>query len=466
MKAAAELELRRRRRQREIPNNLILLDKNVQPALYRPNAVQRELLDTLTGRDLVLKARQLGVSTAIQADMFIAAVTRTVLCATLSHDDESTQKLRRMADRFWSELPLELRPRRGIANATTTTYPDTRSEVTIITAGSPNKGRGGTYTYVHGSEVAFWKDAQALMSGVLQGVPAHGRIVLESTPNGAQGWFYERCMEALDGDTRWKLHFFPWWHDEGYRIPGAQVERLTNEEEFLKSEYDLSDEQIAWRRQKQRELGPLFVQEYPEDPRSCFITSGAGFFGPLHDVFAASESTEPRPGMRYVAGLDWGQAQDYTALSIVEVETGQQVELLVINRLPYAEIRARVASACRRWRVQRLVVELNSIGQPNFEALRDELDADVPELEGFTTTSSSKQQVLSALRLALEDGALKLLPDPHQIRQMRAYTAQQTRTGHWQYSAPAGEHDDIVIANALAWRAVQRIGVRHYIDTW
>src|SRR5690606_34944342 len=128
-------------------------------------------------------------------------------------------------------LPDDKRPPRGLDNATTTSYPLTGSEVLIATAGSKNKGRAGTYSRVHGSEVAFWTDAAATMAGLMQGVPTGGEIILESTPNGAQGWFYERCMEALDGNSIWTLHFYPWWCDKTYSIALEPDEVLTLEPE-------------------------------------------------------------------------------------------------------------------------------------------------------------------------------------------------------------------------------------------
>src|SRR6185369_11301344 len=112
------------------------------------------------------------------------------------------------------------------------------------------------------------------------------RVALESTPNGAQGFFYEKCMEALSGNSVWKLHFYPWWWDDEYKLP-LTVEEMTfgwfysDDEQKLIAEHSLTDEQIKWRREKVKELGRLFPQEYPEDVVSCFLTSGNSYFGDL-----------------------------------------------------------------------------------------------------------------------------------------------------------------------------------------
>lgn len=443
---------------------LSIIDKDGQIVAYAPNAVQRHFRAHRTHRDLILKARQVGISTEIQAGQFRTAVTRSSLQATLAHDTDTTQKLRRMADRFWQKLPAHLQPPRGLDNATTTTYPATGSEVTIVTAGSLSKGRGGTYTHVHGSEVAFWKDAGEIMNGALQGVSARGHITLESTPNGAQGWFYDQCMRALDGDPAWTLHFYPWWWDNTYRLELTDDERyelthsITDDERALIDKHNLTPEQIAWRRGKQRDQGVKFAQEYPEDPHSCFLLSGMGYFtGALENVFSAAPLDKPLENNRHVAGLDFGQSNDYTVCSIIDADAREQRAILRINRLPWDEMRRRVIALCSHWNVTALIAEKNSIGGPNIEALVNE----VPEYMGllsFSTDAHSKPPLIAGLRVALAEAGLKLLPDATQRRELQAYQATQSASGHWQFGAPLGEHDDTVIALALAWHGAHRAG--------
>src|SRR5512140_897294 len=196
---------------------LRILDKNgrLVPLCYNP--VQQVYLGHRSRRDLVLKARQLGISTCVQAEFFRYVATGTAITVTLAHEDQTAQRFRRLVSRFYDNMAGGKRPARKYSNARLATYPEHDSESIIATAGNLNTGRGGMATHIHGSEIAFWKDAEALMAGLMQGGnPAW--IVLESTPNGAQGYFYTKCMEALDGNRDWSLHFFPWWLDPLYRV--------------------------------------------------------------------------------------------------------------------------------------------------------------------------------------------------------------------------------------------------------
>ena len=446
--------------------NLYILDKQSHITRYEPNAIQRHLREHLTGRDLVLKARQVGISTTIQARYFERAITQTARISTIAHDDNTVRKLRAMQQMFYDRLPDSMKPERSANNATETTYKATGSTVYIDTAGNARRGRGGTYSHVHGSEVAFWADADGLMAGLLQGVPLEGEIVLESTPNGASGWFYDRCMEALDGGGVWKLHFYEWWMQPEYAIalPDAEPLTYTDEESRLVALHNLTPEQIHWRRYKQKELGRLFIQEYPEDPRTCFLVSGVGFFTDIDDlesVFCAPTDTQPQTGRRYVAGLDFGQKHDYTALSIVDAETLVEVDLLRMNRMSWSDMRERVVRECARWGVRQLIAEANSMGTTNTEELRKELFTAGAKttLTEFMTTPQTKPLLVQAFHYALDEGGLKLLPTmgkeaPSTVakQEIYAFTASQTPSGAWKYEGLP--HDDTVIARMLAWHGI------------
>lgn len=405
--------------------------------------------------NLILKPRQIGFSTAIRADFFYKAVTRTVSTATLSHDDETTQKFRLVDDRFYANLP-DPKPSRKYSNSRLTTYSDYDSECTIATAGNIHTGRGGTYTDVHASEMAFYKDAEAIMAGIMQG--GNPNITAESTPNGAQGYYYNLCMEALDGNPLWKLFFYRWWDYSEYVIPlddGETFEYINDEIEIVEK-FGLSPEQIKWRRHKQNQLKHLFPQEYPEDPVKCFLVSGQGYFGDIDFCYTAPLNTTPLVDHNYVAGLDFGQTTDYTVLSIGDRTVGNQVDLLMMRQLSWSEMRRRVVEKCKEWNVTKLVAEANSMGSTNIEALNQELYAAGCRcsVESFMTSNISKAGIMTALHEAIYSGELRLLPVDSQKHQMRAFQAKQTQAGNWVLSAPDGEHDDIVIANGLMLKAM------------
>jgi len=480
IRAAAILELRRRAAEGEIKtapltfDDLSIVNKHNKRVTFNLNRAQQHYYDHRTGRDLILKARQLGMSAFIEGDCTLEACNETARIAILAHDDRTTQALRRMTKNFWLSIDPLKRPHRTLDNATTVVYENTNSEVTITTAGSTEAGRGSTYTRVHGSEVAFWKDAESIMAGIMQGVPAHGRIELESTPNGAQGWFYDQCMMALDPNSgsEWTLHFYEWWWDDEYRIPleDGEVITYTEDEQRLADQHNLDPDQIKWRRSKQRELGAKFPQEYPEDIHSCFLTSGNSVFGDFAKaLYTLPADAKPDPKHDYIGGVDWGQSKNYTALSIIDATDNREVVVWRMNHAAYADMRREIVRLCDYWRVSHLYVEKNSASS-NVEAIQnefEELQKDRPRdgvhtaVIAFVTTNKRKAEMVNSLYQGIHEDELKLLNVPYATSELRQYQSVQTVQGVWTYDCPEtpdGAHGDTVIGRMAAyWGCTRRI---------
>jgi len=465
--------------QKEVINDPVLFaehflwirDKEKQLVRLRYNKAQRHFLEHRTGRDLILKARQLGFSTAVQGEMFRRIVTSTRTTMTMAHDSETTQKLRRMADRFWEHCRFgNVQPERKYSNALLATYPEFDSSSIIATAGSGNAGRGDTYTDFHGSEVAFWPDAEKIVAGAMQG--GNPDVVLESTPNGTQGYFYERCMEALDNNSVWTLHFYPWWWDDAYRVPVYETLKYTDEEAALAEKHGLDPEQIQWRRGKQKELKHLFIQEYPEDPISCFLTSGTSYFGDLSKAFCAPADPEYNWRHKYFGGLDFGQSVDYTVLQIIDATTKEHVYQLRMNRLPWADMRRRIKKVYEYWHLPYILAEANSIGGVNIEEFINE----GVNIQRFETTNASKGEIMAGLHEWIHDDGGKLLNNPVLKHEMMNFVATQTSTGLWRLAAANDGHDDTVIglalgvsaaANAISWDDLQDLGsIEDFESRW
>ena len=106
-----------------------------------------------------------------------------------------------------------------------------------------------------------------------------------------------------------------------------------------------------------------------------------------------------------------------------------------------------------KWQPEAILTEVNSIGRPVFEQL-ERLGLPVV---AFETTAASKPPLIENMALTLERAEWQLQPDPIWTGELEAYerTVSPT-TGRSSYSAPAGLHDDTVIARALMlWQARQ-----------
>lgn len=448
---------------------LRILDKYKRLVPLRYNRPQQHYLANRTRKDIVLKARQFGMSTAIQSMIFKRAVTETIGSLTLAHDDDSTQALRRISERFYDEFPEPFpKPLRELSNATITTYPGTGSEVITATAGKKTAGRSLTITLAHLSEVAFWNNADTVMTGLLQAIPTHGEIIVESTPNGQSGWFYERCMEAYRGEGSWKLHFYPWWWGDDYALSlDAPGEIIFTEEEYQLMRVNkivLTPQQIKWRRVKMIEMGDEFAQEYPEDIQTCFLsTDGTSVFRNVRDVATAKVYADAvayrkaHPNARFVMGVDWGRDADYSVFTVMDVTRWHVVAVHRVRHLDWHIQRARLKAMCHEWQCERIFAEKNSIGDVNISAL---LQDNLP-VQGFTTTERSKKMLIDNLALALEEKDIRLLPDSDpvgkvMIAELTAYQQRKKPSGNYEYEGKP--HDDCVMSLALALFAVKQSG--------
>lgn len=195
----------------------------------------------------------------------------------------------------------------------------------------------------------------------------------------------------------------------------------------------------------------IFRQEYLAE----FIQGeGAVFRNITANLYKGIESPSSHAGHTIVAGVDWGAVNDFTAISIVCDTCKREVELDRFNKIEWEFQRARLNGLIDKWNVGYTICEENSIGSPNLEALQKLLPR--RKITGFMTTAQSKPPLIQSLALALEREELQWLDVPVATRELEAYEATRNSvTNRIQYSAPAGFHDDTVIARALAFEAVE-----------
>lgn len=290
----------------------ILENKNLQVVKFKPNWAQLEYLDAAkhqfetTGRVriIVLKARQLGISTITEAMLFVMCfIIDNYRSMVIAHEIPASQNLLKMTNRYWDTYPFKQLYSTKYAGKNHLEWVQTGSSMQVATAGNKGVGRSATIHGVHASEVAFWPDPKEAFVGLRQTIPeAPGTIiVLESTANGS-GMFKTEWEAAEAGDTEFLPLFFPWWRHPGYTasaigVPYHELGRLDAEEKVLRR-IGISDDRLAWRRwairnKTQNDL-MLFHQEYPSTPSEAFIASGTNIFPipKLNIVY------KPEPGKR------------------------------------------------------------------------------------------------------------------------------------------------------------------------
>lgn len=302
-------------------NFLKIRNKKGQLVNFHYNSAQ-EYIDRLINeceregklkRFIVLKARQLGVSTFFTGTMFHDTATQELKnTLIIAHEDKATQNLFSMQKLYYDELPDFIRPMKRYSNEKSLSFenptndgfekkenPGLRSKITVATANTIDTGRSATFHNVHASEVAFFPDAKRTMLAILQCVPdeMNTMVVLESTANGVGDYFHDMWDKAVKGENEFIPIFLAWFVDPTYTrlfksdeekkafVDNVNVISIDSEgkevrtyEYMLKEKYNLTYEQLNWRKwcinNKCGGDEELFRQEYPSEPEEAFITSG------------------------------------------------------------------------------------------------------------------------------------------------------------------------------------------------
>ena len=298
---------------------------------FIPNPIQLDLIHRIDAaiaanrppRFLILKARRMGISTVIEAyyawRMLRHRNTNVFIAA---QDDKSTANVFNMAKTMFDHLPAHMKPERRHDNVEQLWFShredpeaglDCRYEV--VTAKSANAARSYEVHLFHGSEVAFWDDPETFMLGLLQCLSDDPTtcVLLESTANGAGGYFYNEFWAAYKGQDRrgrpiesdWEAVFYGWHRMPHYRraLPdGMSVEKflLTCDDTLLGmiQEYGLTPEQAAWAKytwaNKCQRSWEFFRQEYPGKPEEAFAyASSRVFYEPDLQTIEAAHVRDP-----------------------------------------------------------------------------------------------------------------------------------------------------------------------------
>lgn len=276
--------------------------------LYLHQCLEKQLQETGKVRALVLKGRQQGISTYIGARYYHDAThSKGLRVFILTHENEATENLFDIVNRYHEHCPKMVRPHTGAANAKELAFDLLDSGYKVGTAGTKAVGRSQTVQRFHGSEVAFWPHAKTHAAGVLQAVPnALGtEIVLESTANGMGNLFHQRWRQAESGLTEYQAIFIPWFWQEEYRADPQNLSLSDDDEEYMQA-YRLSREQMAWRQAKIQELDDplLFKQEYPATAAEAFQMTGHDGYIKPEAAMRARKNKVDKPVGGLVVGAD------------------------------------------------------------------------------------------------------------------------------------------------------------------
>lgn len=446
-----------------------IVDKRQTRTLFKPNAIQQRILSEPNNRKMILKARQFGVSTNEIIDIFDDTIWKpNQTTGIIAHEKDSIVKLFRIVKRAYDFLPDICRPvlDRGGGSKYELFFPEINSRIYCDL-----EIRSDTISRLHVSEAALFKD-QMKLAATLQAVPIWCPVTLETTAFGVDNLFYEWWNDPASDYA--KL-FFPWYVFPEYALdPGIPVSKWTPEErEFAdkarkgKFRHTVTPEQIAFRRRKKFELRDKFIQEYPEDDQSCFLTSGRAAMdlalvkalidtspSPIRETSTTKYYADRVRGRRYLVACDTaeGGGGDYSVAQVFRVDTREQVAILRVNRTKPSDFARMVAALANEYTTGEILplimVERNNHGH----AVLLELDEHVlyPNLYkaadgklGWHTDRVTRPIMLDVFIQGVENRSVKLAD------RTTLYECLTLVENEGKIEAGAGKNDDTVLAAAI-----------------
>ena len=436
------------------------------------NQVQRAFEERRGQRNIVLKARQMGLTTWVAGRFFLRTITHEgMLTLQVAHTQQAAEEIFRIVHRFYNWLPADLRMgplKTSRANVRQLVFPALDAQYRVESAADRNAGRGLTAQNLHCSELARWPgDAAETLAGLRATLAPGAEMILESTPEGVGGCFHDEWQRAPE--TGLVRHFFPWWMEAKYVRAPVETATYTPEEQMLAEREGLTPEQIGFRREMRANFGKLARQEYAEDPETCFSMSGECYFeadllerglkGAAPAVTRRENGNleiwlEPASGKEYLVAVDpagGGSQGDYAVMEVLDMESGLQCAEYAghISQLEQARTAAKLAVDYNQ---AELVVERNNHGHGVVAFLHSDCGYDrmyeSNGLAGWVTNAGNKIEVIAHL-------AAELHLAPEKFSSAKFWNECQTFVRHPNggVGARSGTHDDRVMAMAIGLAA-------------
>lgn len=267
---------------------------------------------------------------------------------------------------------------------------------------------------------------------ILPLVNAHNAPVLAvSTPFIQDGYYWDLYSLGIDGNSP-SIKTFDWSKEK-------EIER------FLTPEKKALYKQIMSRQKFRTEVEGEFLAD-----------EGLLFAG------IAKCIGEPDENNTIYIGIDFatGKEGDYTVLSAVN-GNGHQICLHRTNNLTPSQqvewLGGLINDLAERYTIKTILAETNSIGTVYIDYLKKKIKHNHLTITDWTTTNSSKQDLVTALQIALENGYVRILDNAVLLNELRRYEAEiNVKTKKVSYNGAKGTNDDTVIATMLAYYAYKK----------
>jgi len=468
-------------------SRLKIKDKKGKLVPFILNKQQEQLLDVLcTGKPVVvIKARQLGITTLVAAYLFWKAYTSKEPIDVLSilHKQDAADEVFLKHKEFLQSIPELLRGQLRKETASYLRFDDNGASIQSTTAGGHGGTRSKSLHLAHISELCFYTDPEEVISNVIASLNEN-QVVIESTCK-QYGDPMHKLIQSIRKDERegWQTIFFPWYEHEEYTSDVPEDFVIEPSEKLYKELYKLTDGQVYWRRKKLSEIGlTSFMTEYPASEEDIFAQKGDAYYtaDDLKDLYTFQIPNieenileEPLPRMTYGIGVDVaaGVGKDHSVIyvldkNIPDKKFSKPVYIYSSNRLSSDGLAYRIQQVSAKYNNAWVLVEANNYGHAVLNELRNLGFNKLWTKDGkpWETTSKSKLLMHEELKTNIRKGIINVIDYPT-LCELKALTMPSVNKAPESIHGEYG-HSDRVMALGLAWQCLKDVpSPQSYIDS-
>jgi phage FluMu gp28-like protein len=394
----------------------------------KPFSYQAELLSDENKRIVACMGRQTGKTTTIAMKAIYFADTNPNVTVLIT--SPSLRQSMIMFDRIATFVYSTPRLRNKIVRATRTLIHFENGSRIIALPCSENLLRGYTAQMVICDEASFMPEEVITQVIFPMLSTTNGYAIFLSTPWGKDHFFYRAFVNPA-----YSVH----------KVKSEQCPLIKRE--FLE-EMKANMTREAFLMEYEAEFVEALNSYFPQDLiRKCVELAqklGVELYGSLEAAFPSGD---------YYAGVDFGKLQDYSVITVLKRE-GDILKLVYMYQFPletpYSQVIGHLVRAHQKFKFRKVLVDQTGVGEPVLEEIRNQ---GLGNVEGLKFTVQTKEELLSNLKIAMEQNRLAIPYHRQLCTQINEQQYAYSKSGHLQFSHPENSHDDMLWSLALSCMA-------------
>jgi phage FluMu gp28-like protein len=395
---------------------------------FKPFPYQQKLLNDTSKRIVACMARQTGKTTTIATKAIHFAYTNPNTTTLII--SPSLRQSMIMFDKIQTLTTQNQLLAKSITRKTHTIIQLTNNSQIIALPCSENLLRGYTAQLAICDEAAFIPEKTITQIIFPMLSTTNGTAIFLSTPWDKNHFFYKAFLNPA-----YNTH----------KVKSTQCPLIT--QQFLEEmQQNMTHE--AYQMEYEAEFTETQNTYFPQNLIRKTVEKAQKLNQELH-----TNLEQNFPKGKYYAGIDLGKLQDHTALTITKAEDNT-ISLFYIHefplKTPYNQIIGHLAKANEKFLFQKVLVDQTGVGEPILEEIRNQ---GMNCVEGLKFTTETKEELLTGLKMLMEQEELAIPYDRRLCEQMNEQQYVYGKNGRLQFNHPPNSHDDMLWSLALAVKA-------------